>query len=114
VEDECIATAAYCTQVLWMKETRKDMKVHFNEPISIKCDNASAISISKNHVLHSKTKHIPIKYHFLREQVTQQIMKLEYIPTKEQITNIFTNPLTREPFEYLRNKLGIIYANSLH
>ena len=59
------------------------MKVSIDEPISIKCDNTSAISISKNHVLHSKTKHIPIKYHFLREQVAQKIVKLEYVPTKE-------------------------------
>lgn len=80
------------------------MKVNFNETISIKCDNTSEIRISKNHVIHSKTKHIPIKYHFLREQVVEQIVKLEYIPTKEKIVEIFTKPLAREVFEYLRNK----------
>ena len=64
-EAKYIAAAACCTQVMWMKQTLQDMKVSIDEPISIKCDNTSAISISKNPVLHSKTKHIPIKYHFL-------------------------------------------------
>jgi len=90
------------------------MKVNLNEPISIKCDNTSAMRILKNHVLHSKTKHIPIKYHFLREQVDAQIVKMEYIPIKEQIEYIFTKPFGREPFEYLRNKIWIIPANHSH
>ena len=105
---EYIAAAACCTQVMWMKQTLQDMKVSIDEPISIKCDNTSAISISKNPVLHSKTKHIPIKYHFLREQVAQKLVKLEYVPTKEQTTDIFTKPLAKEPFEYLRDKLGVV------
>ena len=88
------------------------MKVSIDEPISIKCDNTSAISISKNPVLHSKTKHIPIKYHFLREQVAQKIIKLEYVPTKEHTANIFTKPLAREPFQYLRNKLGVVSTDA--
>ena len=110
-EAEYIAETACCTQVMWMKQTLQDMKVSIDEPISIKCDNTSAISISKNHVLHSKTKHILIKYHFLREQVAHKIVKLEYVPTKEQTTDTFTKPLAREPFEYLRDKLGVVSAD---
>ena len=68
-EAEYIATTTCCTQIMWMKQTLQDMKVSIDETISIKCDNTSAISISKNPVLHSKTKHIPIKYHLLRAQV---------------------------------------------
>ena len=79
-----------------------------DEPIPILCDNTSAISISKNPVMHSKTKHIPIKFHFLREQVTEKNIKLEYIGTKEQVADVFTKPLPRETFEYLREKLGVI------
>jgi hypothetical protein len=58
--------------------------------------------------MHSKTKHIPIKYHFLREQVNDKIVKLEYVPTKEQIADIFTKPLPRDTFEYLIKKMGVI------
>jgi hypothetical protein len=71
-----------------MKQTLQDIQVEYDEPISILCDNTSAISISKNLVMHSKTKHIPIKYHFFQEQVTEKSIKLEYIETKEHIEDI--------------------------
>ena len=107
-EAEYIAAATYCTQVLWMIQTLADLEVKYTSPIPIYCDNTSAISVSKNLVFHSKTKHIPIKYHFLREQVTNQTIQVHYIPTIEQISDIFTKPLAKTPFEYLRQKLGVI------
>jgi len=55
-----------------------------------------------------KKKHILIKYHFVREQVLEKNIKLEYVGTKEQITNIFTKNLPYEAFEYLHQKLGIL------
>ena len=111
-EAEYIAAAACCTQILWMKQTLQDKHVTCNQPIPILCDNTSAINISKNTVMHSKTKHIPIKFHFLWEQVTEKNMKLEYIGTKEQVAEIFTKPPPRETFKYLREKLGfILYPN---
>jgi hypothetical protein len=70
IEVEYIVAATCCTQVLWMIQTLADLEVKYTAPIPIHYDNTSAISVSKNHVFHSKTKHIPIKYHFLREQVT--------------------------------------------
>ena len=72
--------------------------VKYEDPIIIHCDNTSAINISKNPVMHSKTKHIPIKYHFLREKVSQKMVKLEYIDTKEHIVDIFTKTLPKEVF----------------
>ena len=60
-----------------MMQTLKYIQIKFSPPISILCNNTSVISISKNHVMHSKTKHIPIKYRFLREQVLKQKVKLE-------------------------------------
>ena len=109
-EAEYIAAAACCTQVLWMKQTLQDIQVNYEEPISILCDNTSAINISKNPVMHLKTKHIPIKYHFLREHVIDKHVKLEFVGTKEQVADIFTKPLPRETFEYLRDRLGVIPA----
>jgi bifunctional DNase/RNase len=91
-----------------MKQTLTDIQVEYDEPIPIYCDNTSAISISKNPVMHSKTKHIPIKYHFLREQVAEKKIRVEYVGTKEQVENIFTKPLPWEAFEYLCQRLGFI------
>lgn len=81
---EYIIATTCCTEVLWMKKTFQDLQIKFDEPIPIFCDNTNAISISKNHVMHSKTKHIPIKYHFIREQLVENNIKLEYVGTKEK------------------------------
>ena len=89
----------------------QDIQIKYSPPVSIMCDNTSAINISKNPVMHSKTKHIPIKYHFLREQVLEQKVKLEYVSSKEQVANIFTKPLPREAFKYLKQKLGFVSAS---
>eukprot|EP00253_Pinus_taeda_P003240 PITA_03240 len=94
-EAEYVAAASCCTQLLWMMQTLQDIQITCTPPISILCDNTSAISISKNPVMHSKTKHIPIKYHFLCEQVLEQKVKLEYVPSKEQVVAILTKPLPR-------------------
>jgi hypothetical protein len=93
-----------------MKQTFQDIQLKYDDPISIFHDNIDAISVSKNLVMHSKTKHISIKFHFLWEQVIDKNIKLEYIGTKEHIADIFTKPLPREKFEYLRQKLQIFYA----
>jgi hypothetical protein len=65
-----------------MKQTLTDIQVEYDEPIPIYCDNTSTISISMNPVMHSKTKHIPIKYHFLWEQVVEKNIRVEYVETK--------------------------------
>jgi hypothetical protein len=82
-EFEYIAVATRCTQVLWMIQTLADLEVKYTALIPIHCDNTSAISVSKNLLFHSNTKHIPIKYHLLREQVTNIVVSLHYIPSKE-------------------------------
>eukprot|EP00253_Pinus_taeda_P005554 PITA_05554 len=111
-EAEYVAARSCCTQLLWMMQTLQDFQINCTPPISILCNNTSEIIISNNLVMHSKTKHIPIKYHFLREQVLEQKVKLEYVPSKEQVADILTKPLSRETFEYLRRKLGVVDASS--
>ena len=91
-----------------MIQTLADLEVKYVDPIPLHCDNTSTISMSKNPVLHSKIKHIPIKYHFLRENVTNIVVQLNFIPSTEQIVDIFTKPLPKTQFEYLRQNLGII------
>ena len=86
----------------------KDIGITFEEPIIIYCDNTSIVSMSKNHVFHSKTKYIVIKYHVLREKVVEKQIRLEYINTKEHIADISTKALPKETFEYLRGMLGVM------
>jgi hypothetical protein len=105
---EYIVVSFCCTQVIWMKQALEYLQVKYDHPILLKSDNNSAINLSKNHVMHSKTKHIPIKFHFLREQVTQKVVNVEYVDTKEHIAYIFTKTLPMSTFEYLRKQLGVI------
>ena len=112
-EAEYIVVASCCTQVIWMKQKLEYLLVKYEHPIIINCDNTSAINISKNPVMHSKTKHIPSKYHFLREQVSQKVFKLDYLDTKEHVADIFTKPLPKESFEHLIWKLGVIPLQQL-
>ena len=67
---------------MWIKKLLKGMKEEIIDPVVIYCDNTSAINISKNPVMYTKTKHIAIKYHYLRELVQDKEVKLEYVNTK--------------------------------
>lgn len=80
----------------------KDIRIKCKEPVIIYCVNTTIIDISKNTVFHSKTKHVSIKYNFLKENVEANEVKLVYVNGKEQIADIFTKHLAKETFEYLR------------
>ena len=91
-----------------MKQTLEDLQVKYDHPILLNYDNTSAINLSKNNGMHSKTKHISIKYHFLRDHVSLKVVKVEYVYTKEKIVDIFTKPLPISTFENIQQKLGVI------
>ena len=84
------------------------MKEEITKPVILYCDNTTAINIYKNCVMHTKTKHIVIKYHYVRELVQDKEVKMEYVNTKEKISNIFKKALPKDSHEYLRGKLGVI------
>jgi hypothetical protein len=73
----------------------------------IHCDNQSCVKLSKNSVSHDGTKHVEIKYHYIRDMVQRKAVQVEYLPTDEQITDILTKPLARLKFMYFRDKLGM-------
>jgi hypothetical protein len=95
-EAEYIVVATYCTQVLWMIQTLADLEVKYVAPIPIHCDNTSAISVSKNPVFHSKTKNIPIKYHFLREQVINQNLSIVVVDSHLHRVNLSSRRSTHQ------------------
>lgn len=68
----------------------------------------SAINISKNHVMHTKTMHSTINYHYLRQLVQDKEVKMEYVNTKDKIVDIFKKELPKDAHEYLRGKPGVI------
>ena len=84
------------------------MKAKITKPMILYCDNTSAINISNNPMMYTKTKHIAMKYHYVRELVQDKVVKMEYINTKEKFFDIFTKALPKDAYEYLRGKLGVI------
>ena len=79
----------------------------------IHCDNQSCIKLSENPVFHDRSKHIDMRYHFIRDLVQRGALKLQYIHTDEQIVDILTKPLTASKFMYFRDKLGMAENASL-
>ena len=86
-EAEYIAVGFGCAQVLWMKQTLNDFGLTFSH-VPIKRDNTSAISISKNPMQHSSTKHIEIRHHFLRDHAQKGDTALEFVRTEDQLADI--------------------------
>ena len=80
--------------------------------IPIMCDNTSAISIVANPVDHSRTKHIDIRYHFIREHALKGTITLHYVPTTKQLADIFTKPLDEATFNMLVSDIGMLNSSS--
>ena len=99
-----------CAQVLWMKQQLGDYGLKFSK-IPILCDNTSAINLTKNPIQHSRTKHIEIKHHFIRDHVHRGDVELNLINSENQLADIFTKPLHEEQFCFIRNELGMINLN---
>lgn len=103
---EYLAVGSCCSQILWMHQ----ILCHFDimcDNVPIYCDNTSTIDISKNPILHSRTKHIEVRHHFLRDNVLKGLIELIFIPTEHQLTDIFTKPLGEERLCILRIELGM-------
>ena len=105
-EAEYIATTSCCAQLLWMKKLLHDYGIT-QDTMCVFCDNTCAINLSKNPVQHSKSKHIEIRYHFIRDLVEEKTVYLEFINTDNQKADIFTKPLDDPRFESLRKTIGV-------
>ncbi|GJW86698.1 hypothetical protein Tco_0162038 [Tanacetum coccineum] len=92
---EYIAMSGCCAQILWMRSQLKDYGFDFNK-IPLYCDNKSAIALCCNNVQHSRSKHIDIRHHFIREQVENRVVELYFVETNYQLADILTKALPRE------------------
>ena len=106
-EAEYIAVASYYAQLLWMKKLLHDYGIT-QDTICVFCNNTSATNLSKNPVQHSKSKHIEIRYHFIRDWVEEKMVYLEFINTDTQKADIFTKPLDGPRFESLCKTIGVV------
>ena len=106
-EAEYIAAGSCCAQILYIKQTLLDYGIAFKS-VPLLCDNESAVKIANNPVQHSRTKHIDIRHHFLRDHVAKGDIVLSHVRTEDQLADIFTKPLDEARFCKLRSELNII------
>lgn len=104
-EAEYVAAAYGACQGVWLKNVLND--IGLDQELTVFCDNSSAIKLSRNPVLHGRSKHISVRYHFLRELVSEGVLSMEYCSTQDQIADIMTKPLKLDAFEKLRGMLGV-------
>jgi hypothetical protein len=90
-----------------MRQTFRDYGYKLSK-VPLLCDNESAIRMADNPVKHSRTKHIDIRYHFLRDHQQKGDIEIAYVNTNNQLANIFTKPLDEKTFSKLRNELNIL------
>ena len=106
-EAEYIAVGSCCAHILWKKNQLVDFGLQL-EKIPIFCDNTSAIAITDNPVQHSRTKHIDMRYHFIREHMMNGTVELHFVPSEKQLVDIFTKPLDESTLTRLVSELGML------
>ena len=107
-EAEHISASDASREVVWIRKLLYDLFDSSLEPIVIHYDNQSCIKISENPVFHDRSKHMEIRYHYVRDRVQRRAVILLYIPTNEQTADVLTKPLSKTKFEYFRDKLGVV------
>ncbi|GKB28865.1 hypothetical protein Tco_0868266 [Tanacetum coccineum] len=105
-EAEYVSLSVYCEKVIWMRTQLLDYGYKYNK-IPMYCDSKSDIAISCNPVRHSCTKHINIRYHFIKEHVEKGTVELYFVKTEYQLADLFPKALPKERFEYLVHRIGM-------
>jgi len=104
--------ARSCAQILCLKKQLSDFGLSLSK-IPLKCDNTSVINLTKNPMQYSRTKHIEIRHHFIRDHVSNGDCEVEFIEINKQLAYFFTKPLARDRFNHLRTGLGILYISNV-
>jgi hypothetical protein len=111
-EAEYVAAGQCCAQLLWMRQTLWDFGYNLSK-VPLLCDNESAIRLADNPVEHSRTKHIDIRHHFLRDHQLRGDIDIYHISTENQLADIFTKPLDEKMFCRLCSELNVLDSHNL-
>ena len=107
-EVEYIVACSASSEVVWLRKMLSGLFDLEMDATCIYCDNQSCIKLSENPVFHDKSKHIEIKYQYIRDMVEKGVVKLQYVATDEQVVDVLTKSLSKVKFEYFRDKLGVV------
>ncbi|XP_020258252.1 uncharacterized protein LOC109834628 [Asparagus officinalis] len=106
-EVEYRSMALLCCELVWLKTLLQDLHISHSEPITLHCDNKAALHIATNPVFHERTKHIELDCHFVRDKITDGLIKPSYMPTDNQLADLFTKALGKDRLLLLLGKLGM-------
>ncbi|XP_071933045.1 secreted RxLR effector protein 161-like [Coffea arabica] len=107
-EVEFIAAAESSCQAVWLRRILETVGRNQINPTAIYCDNSSTIKLSRNPVLHGRSKHIDIRFHFLRELTRNGMVELLHCSPQEQVADVMTKPLKLEDFIRMRDRMGVV------
>ena len=111
MEAEYMSLSVLTTELLWLRSSLHERGFNLDGPTRIMEDNQSCIKLANIGSFSVNGKHISIKYRFVHEKIREQLVTLQYCPTKEMIADIFTKSLAKINFEYFRDKLGLSWIN---
>ena len=106
-EAEFVAAASCACQGVWMRRVLEKLGHSQGKCTTVLCDNSSTIKLSKNPVMHGRSKHIDVRFHFLRDLTREGVVELKHCGTQEQVADIMTKPLKLDVFLKLRELLGV-------
>ena len=106
-EAEYVALSTAAQEAVWLRRLLSDIKATPGAPTIINEDNQGTIAIAGNTVSHSRTKHIDIKYHYVREALSNGVIDLAYCPTEQMTADILTKPISHDRFETHRYRMGL-------
>ena len=106
-EAEYITVAEGCKEMLWIKRLLHELGVK-QEMYILLCDNQSAIHLSKNSTFHSRSKHIDVRHHWIRDVLDEKLLQLEKVHTDENGSDIMTKSLTKEKHDFCKGKAGLV------
>jgi hypothetical protein len=107
-EAEYKAVANTTAEIMWIQTLLRELGVQTPRAAKLWCDNIGAKYLSANPVFHARTKHIEVDYHFVRERVTQKLLEIDFISSKDQIADGFTKPLPTRQLENFKHNLNLI------
>eukprot|EP00742_Colponemidia_sp_Colp-10_P002552 GILJ01002727.1.p2 GENE.GILJ01002727.1~~GILJ01002727.1.p2 ORF type:complete len:509 (+),score=47.37 GILJ01002727.1:627-2153(+) len=106
-EAEYMAASHAAREALWLKKLLDELGIKKQDSISIFSDSQGAIALGKNPVNHSRTKHIDIQHHFIRDLIESNVIAMKYLQTEEMPADLLTKPLSKEKHEFCMKKLGL-------
>lgn len=107
VESEYKAMVATTSKLICLSHVMGDIGFTYAKPIQLLCDNTTALHMSINQVFHKRMKHPTLDYHFVWEKVADDTHFTRYLPSSQQVADVFTKPLSRQSFIGYRFKLGV-------